>query len=81
MKLSLYLINYAPRYEDEWESGGVAPPSLTSALDGDEWSASRPGCFTPWEAAPGTHWIGGLVRPKPGLGAMECGGLVRVLVK
>jgi len=27
---------------------------LTSALDVGEWSASRPGHFTP-----GTHWIGG----------------------
>jgi len=32
---------------------------LTSALDGGEWSASRPGCFTPRERAPGTPWIGG----------------------
>jgi hypothetical protein len=32
---------------------------LTSALDGSEWSASRPGRFTPMERAPGTHWIGG----------------------
>jgi hypothetical protein len=32
--------------------------SLTSALDGGEWSASRPGRFTPRERAPGTHWVG-----------------------
>jgi len=32
---------------------------LTSALDGGEWSASRPGRFTPREIAPGIHWIGG----------------------
>jgi hypothetical protein len=32
--------------------------SLTSALHGGEWSASRTGCFTPRERAPGTHWIG-----------------------
>jgi hypothetical protein len=25
---------------------------LTSALDGSEWSASRPGHFTPWEKGP-----------------------------
>jgi hypothetical protein len=31
---------------------------LTSAVDGGEWSASRPGRFTPGESAPGTHWIG-----------------------
>jgi hypothetical protein len=35
--------------------------SLTLALDGGEWSASRPGRFTPRERAPGTHWIGGWV--------------------
>jgi hypothetical protein len=29
--------------------------SLTSALDGGEWSASHPGRFTPRERAPGTH--------------------------
>jgi hypothetical protein len=34
---------------------------LTSALDGGEWSGSRPGRFTPRERAPGTHWIGGWV--------------------
>jgi hypothetical protein len=34
---------------------------LTSALDGGEWSASRPGRFTPRESPPGTHWIGGWV--------------------
>jgi hypothetical protein len=37
---------------------------LTSALDGSEWSASRPGRFTPRERAPGTHWIGGWVGPR-----------------
>jgi hypothetical protein len=30
---------------------------LTSALVGGEWSASRPGRFTPGERAPGTHCI------------------------
>jgi hypothetical protein len=34
---------------------------LTSALHGGEWSASRPGHFTPRETARGTHWIGGCV--------------------
>jgi hypothetical protein len=27
--------------------GGTAPPFFTSALDGGEWSASRPDRFTP----------------------------------
>jgi hypothetical protein len=39
---------------------------LTSALVGCEWSASRPGRFTPREGAPGTHWIGGWVDPRTG---------------
>jgi len=38
---------------------------LTSALDGDEWLASRPGRFTP-----GTHWIGGWLGRKAGLDAV-----------
>jgi hypothetical protein len=34
----------------------------TSALDGGEWLASRPGrAFTPGERTPGTHWTGGWV--------------------
>jgi hypothetical protein len=39
--------------------GGIAPPFLTSALDRDEWSASRPGRLTLGERAPSIHWIGG----------------------
>jgi hypothetical protein len=38
--------------------------SLTSELDGGEWSASRTGRFTPRKRAPGTHWIGGWVGPR-----------------
>jgi hypothetical protein len=37
---------------------------LTLALPGGEWSASRPGRFSPGERAPGTHWIGGWVNPR-----------------
>jgi hypothetical protein len=44
--------------------------SLTSALDGVEWSASRPGRFTLRERAPGTHWIGGWVGPRAVLDAV-----------
>jgi hypothetical protein len=43
---------------------------LTSELDGGEWSASRPGRFTPRERAPGTHWIGGWVGPRADLDAV-----------
>jgi len=34
---------------------------LASALDGGDWSASRPGRFIPRERARGTPWIGGWV--------------------
>jgi hypothetical protein len=44
---------------------------LTSALDGGEWSTSRPCRFTPGERAPGTHWIGGWVDPRAGLDDLE----------
>jgi hypothetical protein len=44
--------------------------SLTSALDGGEWSASRPGHFTPKARALGTHWIGGWVGPRAILDAV-----------
>jgi hypothetical protein len=49
----------------------MAPQFLTSALDGGEWSASRPGRFTPGEIATGTHWIEGWMSPSAGLDAVE----------
>jgi hypothetical protein len=40
----------------------------TSALDGGEWSASRPSrAFTPGERTPGTYCTGGWVGPRAGL--------------
>jgi hypothetical protein len=54
-----------------WGNGGIAPfISLTTALDGGEWSASRHGHFTPRERAPSTHWIGGRVGPRAALDAV-----------
>jgi hypothetical protein len=44
--------------------------SLTSALEGGEWSASRLGRFTPREKTPGIHWIGGWVGPSSVLDAV-----------
>jgi hypothetical protein len=41
--------------------------SLTSATDGGEWSASRPGHFTPGGRTPCTHWTEGWVGPRNGL--------------
>jgi hypothetical protein len=37
VNLSVGLINYTPRHEDMWVSGGIAPSFLTSVLDGGEW--------------------------------------------
>jgi hypothetical protein len=52
-------------------SGGIASPFLTSALDGGEWSASRPGRFAQGERAPDSNWIGGWMGPRAGLNAVE----------
>jgi hypothetical protein len=65
VKLSLCFFNRAPRHEDvlgEWRYSSTH--SLTTALDGGEWSASRPGRFTPRDIAPGTHWKGGWIGPR-----------------
>jgi hypothetical protein len=47
--------------------------SFTSAVVGDEWSASCPGCFTSEEKVPGTRWIGGWVGPRASLDDMGKG--------
>jgi hypothetical protein len=43
LRLSLCLIHYTLCNESNriWGSGGIAPPFLTLAIDGGEWSASR----------------------------------------
>jgi hypothetical protein len=64
-------LNQEPRNEGvprEWRYNSTH--SLTSALDGGKWWASRPGPFTLRERAPGTHWIGGWVGSRAGLGAV-----------
>jgi hypothetical protein len=50
-------------------SGSIAPPFLTLALDGSEWSASRSGCFTHGEIA--TQYQGGWLGPRASPDAME----------
>jgi hypothetical protein len=65
VKLSLCFFNWAPRHEGvlgEWRYSSTH--SLPSALDGGEWSVSRPSRFTPRERAPGTHWVRGWVGPR-----------------
>jgi hypothetical protein len=51
-------------HEDVWESGGIAPPFLTSVLGGGEWSASLSGYFISGERAMSTHWIRDWVDPQ-----------------
>jgi hypothetical protein len=72
VKLSLcFFLNWAPRHEGvlgQWKYSSTH--SLTSALDGGEWSASRFGRFTPRERALGTHWIRGWVCPRAVLDAV-----------
>jgi len=53
----------------EWKYSSIH--SLTSTLDGGEWSASRPCCFIHRERAPVTNWIGGWVGPRAVLEAMK----------
>jgi hypothetical protein len=68
--LSLYF-NWAPRRGGvlrDWKYSSTH--SLTSALDGGEWSASRPGRFTPRERALGTNWIRGWLGPRAVLDAL-----------
>jgi len=50
------VLNQAPCHESvlgEWIYSSTR--SLTPVLDRGELSDSRPGRFTPWERAPGTH--------------------------
>jgi hypothetical protein len=75
IKVNLYMcfffLNWAPRHEGllgEWRYSSTH--SFNSAIDGSEWSASRPGRFTPRETAPGTHRIGSWVGPRAVLDAM-----------
>jgi hypothetical protein len=65
------LLGEALCHEDKWGSGGLAPLFLTSALDGDEWSAPHHGRFTPGVKAPGVRRIGSWVGPRADLSAVK----------
>jgi hypothetical protein len=55
-------------HEDIWGNGDIAPPFLTSALDGGEWLVSfMPQPIIPRESATSTHWM----EPRPVLDAVE----------
>jgi hypothetical protein len=55
------------------ESGCINSRFLDPGTSGGEWSASRPGHFSPGKRPPppGTHWIGGWVGPRIGLDDVE----------
>jgi hypothetical protein len=61
----------ATRHGGAWGERRCSSYSFsTSALDGGEWSASRPGrALPPGERTPGTHYTGGWVGPRAGLDA------------
>jgi hypothetical protein len=50
---------------------GCIDPHFLDLGTSSEWSASRPGRFTPGERATGTHWIGGWVDLRAGLHDLE----------
>jgi hypothetical protein len=56
-----------------WKSGGIAPPFLTSALDGGEWSASRPLRVALRDIAPVVRCIGDWIGPRARLDAVGTG--------
>jgi hypothetical protein len=65
-------LNRAPRHGGTLEESRYGSTHyLTSALDGREWSASRPGRFTAGERVPGTHWKRGWVGLRAGLDVVE----------
>jgi hypothetical protein len=75
--LKLKLSHYTPRRR-LWERGYSSYSFSTTALNGGEWSASRPGLALPplpRERTPGTHCTGGWVGPSAGLDK-EAGGKV-----
>jgi hypothetical protein len=69
IKLSLCLTkHHAMKAYWEWRYNSTH--SLTSALGGGGWSASRPGRLTLRGRDPGTHWTGGWVGPRTVLDAV-----------
>jgi hypothetical protein len=55
---------------------------LTSALDGGEWAASRPGRFIPRVLDPGTYWLGGGVglSYREGTEGLQAGKSANILI-
>jgi hypothetical protein len=71
VKVELFLC-FAKRHSVKtyWGWSYSTTHSLTSALEGGEWSASRSGRFTPAKEPPHTHWMGDWVGPSSRLEAV-----------
>ena len=54
-----------------WGAERLLPSFLPSALDGGEWTASHPSCFTSTKTSAVTHWIGGWLDPRTGPDVLE----------
>jgi hypothetical protein len=67
VKVTLWSTNSALHHEGVWGSGCIDPHFLDLGTNCSEWSASRPGRFTPGERAPDTHWVD----PRSGLDNVE----------
>jgi hypothetical protein len=68
----------ATRHEGAWGERRYRSYSFTtSAIDGGEWSASRPGrALPPGKGPRGTHWRGGWVAPRAGLDTEDRGKIL-----
>jgi hypothetical protein len=64
--MTLCLFNEIPHHEDVWRSGGTAPPLMTSKVDGDGLSVSRPATLTPV-----SHCVRVSVGPRAGGGGVQ----------
>jgi hypothetical protein len=77
VKFPLCLINQRARHEIMGESGYAASPLLISAVDGGEWSTSRPCRFNPGKRTLCTHCREvGLTQSRCG----RCGGDTNIFV-
>jgi hypothetical protein len=63
MTVKVKKIKFSLCHEDLWGDRSNVLSFLTSAPEGSEWSALRPGRFIPWERALATNWIGRWVSP------------------
>jgi hypothetical protein len=72
-------INLSTCLGGAWGEKCIAPTHfLTSALDGGEWSASRPGRALTRGKDPDTCWIGDWVGPRAGLDVWLLASMVQV---